>query len=291
MVDDSQGSDPVEPLRVRDLLRSQDLSIPSVVGEDLCGRLGSRAWQRPNVAISGRLYRKYGVEDPWDPNSENKGRELGLGPVGLRLTEPRRQVAPHLKPKEPKKKKKIQAADPLAKWRKKPSPSPRPDASATQQKEPVPKSTPLTARENPSGQGVRGQLPVRPDLADVAMAKGGPKRKPRRSVESTPRSDSAMSPSPPSSQKSRRGGARVRMKGRHVQSPAPQVIGGASDHRPPARAEESSVAESNPEAPRSPSRSIPKAGLGMDDLFGAAAEAGRLRFRSKRSKSTEEGGE
>ena len=122
MAEYSQHSDSVESLRVRDLLRNRELTVPKTVGARLCQRLGKRAWQRPNVAISGRLYRKYGVEDPWDPNSDNKGRELGLGPVGLRLTEPRRQVAPHLKPKEPRSKKKTQAVDPLARWRRSPTP-------------------------------------------------------------------------------------------------------------------------------------------------------------------------
>ena len=111
MAEYSQHSDSVESLRVRIFSAIGELTVPKTVGARLCQRLGKRAWQRPNVAISGRLYRKYGVEDPWDPNSDNKGRELGLGPVGLRLTEPRRQVAPHLKPKEPRSKKKTQAVD------------------------------------------------------------------------------------------------------------------------------------------------------------------------------------
>ena len=82
------------------------------------------------------------------------------------------------------------------------------------------------------------------------------------------------------------------MRGRHVQSPAPQVVGESSEHPRPTRAgSPSGLADSNQEAPRSVSRSVPKAGLGMDDLFGSAAEAGRLRIRSRRSKDKEETGE
>ena len=59
---------------------------------DVCGaatqeRVGRRAWNRPRVAVSGRLYRQYRVSDPWDPDSAEEDTPVGLGPVSLRLGE------------------------------------------------------------------------------------------------------------------------------------------------------------------------------------------------------------
>jgi hypothetical protein len=197
--------DTSEEVRVRDLLRSGELTPRPVLGFATCKRVGARYWERPNVAISGRLYRKYGVEDPWDPDSENKGREIGLGPVGLRLTEPRRQVAPHLRPKAPKQKqkKKPQAVDPLARWRKKEAAKPSPRAAPA----PPPRPEPPRMFEGPKRHALKGKLPVRPDIEDPGAG------------------DRPPSPSPPGP--SRSGSGRIRVRGRQVMSEAPRVI--ASD--------------------------------------------------------------
>jgi hypothetical protein len=201
-----------EEVRVRDLLRSGELPSRPVLGAVTCKRIGARFWERPNVAISGRLYRKYGVEDPWDPDSPNKGRKIGLGPVGLRLTEPRRQVAPHLKPKVPVQKKKPQAVDPLARWRKtttsKPKPAPAPAAP------PPPERTRLFG--GPTRHALRGKLPVRPDI------EGSPGPEASKAAPETV--ESRSQPSPPGPAPSRSGSGRRRMRGRQVTREAPRII-------------------------------------------------------------------
>ena len=51
-------ADLTEEVRVRDLIRSGVLTPRVVLGSRLCDRIGERAWMRPNVAISGKLYQK-----------------------------------------------------------------------------------------------------------------------------------------------------------------------------------------------------------------------------------------
>ena len=198
--------------RVRDLIRRGQLPVRQILGAATCRRLGVRGWERPNVAISGRLYRKHGVEDPWDPNSKHKGRSIGLGPVGLRLSEPRRQVAPHLKPRAPveKKKKVVQAADPLARWRKKPSRSPAPPPPAP---EPPPVSETFGTFGGTPRHAVRGKLPVRPDI-DAPSS-------PDASVEHA-RGDRLRSRRAPPGPVAEGGGGRLRLRSRHVPDETPE---------------------------------------------------------------------
>ena len=86
--------------KAKDILHT--LQRRGVVGDGVKSSVGRRAWERPRVAISSRLYRQYRVPDPWDPESKKDSTPIGLGPVSLRLGQKRRP-APHLKPKEPKK--------------------------------------------------------------------------------------------------------------------------------------------------------------------------------------------
>ena len=97
------------------------------MGDGVKASGGRRAWERPRVAISSRLYKQYRVPDPWDPESRKDSTPIGLGPVSLRLGQKRRQPAPHLKPKEPKKPQQ-KTRDPFAGLPNVPKAKPRPAA-------------------------------------------------------------------------------------------------------------------------------------------------------------------
>jgi hypothetical protein len=180
------------------------------LGGRLLRRLGHRAWGRPRVAVSPRLFKLYDIPDPWDPGSKGKDWESRLGPVSLRLGKNRREPAPHLKPREPKKPKQ-QAHSPT---RFKPRGIPQ--AKQVEKRPPPPKKPPPSkefgGRQTPK---LRGKLPVRPDLAGGlgTSPEEGPetpsKRKtprlrasqgrtgPERPVRPTPSSDELAQRRPP----------------------------------------------------------------------------------------------
>ncbi len=58
-----------EELKARDLLRRDELPSRPRLGERTLGRVGGRAWDRPHVFVSGALYARYRLADPWDPAS------------------------------------------------------------------------------------------------------------------------------------------------------------------------------------------------------------------------------
>lgn len=172
--------------RARDILDEIEARQPP--GQRLMDRVGRRGWGRPNVATSARLYKKYQLPDPWDPAAKNDVKPIGLGPVSLRLGEQRRQPAPHLKPREPKKKKKSKPGFPSPQRSASRSSSsrssssgsggnlpagftpPRGVSTASLNRKPAPKpprrDTELS-REFGGRQKRKlvGKLPVRPDLA------------------------------------------------------------------------------------------------------------------------------
>jgi len=177
-----KGREEVVSEKAKDLLRADRIDRRLRLGERLLQRVGGRMWDRPNVAVSHRLYKRFQLDDPWaPPGSKSRKSAVGLGPVSLRFGEKRRQPAPHLKPKAPKKKKGPGAVDPVAKYRR-PKPTPKPQASS----QPTPAArppTPKPAAPKPSGpqgkyaitgssgefgktekRGLVGNLPVRPDL-------------------------------------------------------------------------------------------------------------------------------
>ena len=91
--------------RAQDVL--DDLPVRRRLGERTLDRVGQRAWKRPNVAVSSRLFKLYRLADPWDPNAKSEEEaSIRLGPVSLRLGTQKRAPAPHLRPKKPKGKKK-----------------------------------------------------------------------------------------------------------------------------------------------------------------------------------------
>lgn len=92
MTDPGEPQDPSD-LRVRDLLRRGELTVPRVCGEGLVKTVGARGWKRPPFAKGLRMFRKCGIPDPWDPDSPDV--PLDLQNVGM---PDRRTVAPHAAP-------------------------------------------------------------------------------------------------------------------------------------------------------------------------------------------------
>jgi hypothetical protein len=314
-----------DPL-VRDLLRSKTLPerLRSAISSDIM-RIGGRAWARPNVCFSGRLYEKFGLADPWAPGGGRDADPISLGPVALRLGEKRRQPAPHLRPKESKAKKQ---SDPLAKWRRatpKPKPSPTPPPTPKPSAAPpsmfdsppvaAAKSGPAQPHSAPSpAPGIPAvPLPVRPDLARVTGGKPPPSRPAALpSPQATPSLPGPPGPGappgpdrrPPMPRPARRSG-RARMSARVVRSasagptmpPPPEVIlesappvaAPAVESAPLAPLEETPVRPSPPPSPPpAPRRTPPTGPAGLDDIFGMGMSEGRVRM-SRRKKAADPG--
>lgn len=145
----------------KDLLRSNRLRKRMSLGERLMQRVGGRMWDRPNVAVSERLYARFQLDDPWaPPGTEKREERLTLGPVNLRFGEQRREPARHLKPKDtsPKPAAGAAAVDPVAKYRRPESPRPAPSEAA-------PPKPPVVAPPRP---------PTPPPAPDAPPAHSGP---------------------------------------------------------------------------------------------------------------------
>jgi len=208
-VDEGAGSD-----KARDLLRADRLKRRERLGERLLRRVGGRMWDRPNLACSARLYKRFQIDDPWaPPGSDKRTKKLGLGPVNLRFGQRKRQPAPHLKIKDPNKKKKAHAVDPVAKYRR-PQPKPKPQQpQAAKAPAPRPQAPKAPAPNVPSSMqsggkyalptgssgefgggkqkhGLVGKLPQRPDLAGGKAPAKTPARRapqPQRSAPTQPK--------------------------------------------------------------------------------------------------------
>lgn len=103
-----------------------ELRVRRTLGDRIMARVGKWGWERPRVAVSGRIFRLYRIADPWDPNS--KDAEDGIGVVSPRFAEDRRKPAPHALPKEDKPKSPVAAAKaaPARPADSKPPTAPRP---------------------------------------------------------------------------------------------------------------------------------------------------------------------
>lgn len=270
--------------KARDII--EELSERVVCGSAILERLGPRAWSRPSVAVSARLYRQYRVPDPWDPNARRDETPIGLGPVSLRLGEKRRQPAPHLKPKPSKKEKKGLAE--RAQHRPPRLPEPKKPVAKAAKPPDLPKAgTPLAAKQEAEAtraaeiaermreaEAARGPRPVRRlSRADVAAAS----ERPSIPLPVRPDLEQPTSVEEPTehteSRASRRSDAgRFRMPRASVNQ-APVVRSTSSKEASGSENEGSSEP-----APRR--RAMPSVGGGgMDDLFGAAAQMGRVSLR------------
>ena len=219
---------------------------------------------------------------------------IGLGPVSLRLGQKRRQPAPHLKPKEPKKPQQ-KSRDPLAGLPNVPKAKPRPaapkpaavkaarEAKAAEQSAKEARAAEVEARmraaeaarggawrravpgETEPARGVAPALPVRPDMDEAVRA--------RLEGEDGPAAEA--SPSSEAGQRSRGSSGRFRMAASRVTS-APVV-------RRRVEPQADSGSESTVEEPAPPPRRpMPTGGAAtMDDFFSAAAQMGRLAMPSR----------
>jgi hypothetical protein len=86
--------------RAKDILDQQpERRAP---GASISARVGGRRYDRARVvSCSPRIFERFDLADPWEPDS--KDRPLSLGPVGMRFEE-RRQPAPHATVKQAQKK-------------------------------------------------------------------------------------------------------------------------------------------------------------------------------------------
>ena len=269
------------------------------MGDGVISTVGRRAWERPRVAISDRLYKLYRVPDPWDPTARHDATPVGLGPVSLRLGQKRRQPAPHLKPKEPKKPEQ-KARDPFAGLPNVPkakprSPSPKPaapkptapkavsPAAAAEASEKEARAAEVEARmraaeaarggawtrastpEPETTQPMSSSLPVRPDAAEAVRAR----------LEGDETSSTEGGHSSTLRQRSRGSTGRFRMAASVVTN-APVV---RRRIEPPQDASEDVTEEDLVLPPR---RAMPIGGAAtMDDFFSAAAQMGRVSMPSR----------
>jgi len=278
--------------KAKDIL--DKLQLRGVVGERMKSSVGRRAWERPRVAISSRLYKQYRVPDPWDPSAKRDSTPIGLGPVSLRLGQKRRQPAPHLKPKEPKKPQQ-KVRDPFAGLPnvpkakpRAPAPKPEPPKPAVQAKsdelsEKEIRAAEVAARmraaeaarggawrrasaaQGAPSRGVAPALPVRPDVDEV--------------VRSRPEAEEATVA--PSSRASASTGRGRGSSGRFRMSASPVTNAPVVRRRVEPQSEEvKAIPEEDLTPP--PRRPMPAGGSAtMDDFFSAAAQMGRLAMPSR----------
>ena len=166
--------------RARDVLST--LTRRRTAADRIIDRVGFRAWKRPNVAMSGRIFRLYRLQDPFDPESPLDEAGVALGPVALRLGENKRQPAPHAQPKQPKKPG---------------SPSPRPEQARPPTAAPSPtppqKPRPTPAVPPPVDESGRPQLGYIPKEYEP---KPGAGKKLHQPVRPTPPPKPASAPPP-----------------------------------------------------------------------------------------------
>lgn len=252
--------------------------------ERLFDRIGHRGFSRPRVAVSSRLFQRYRVTDPWDPDPSEPEDPIALGPVSLKLGD-RRDPAPHLRPPERKQKAARSGARDPASFRPRGVPSaststdarprPKPKPDPTPKPTPTPPSPPEPDR--PFGgvstrQPLRAPLPQRPDLA---AADAGDDATP------TPPAPRAMPPvaPPPAAAPQPQGkgaGGRFRMKPTRVSAPVVKEVRRLDQ----VTAEEAAAPEA--EAPAPAPRATMPMGDSLDDLFGMAAMGGRLKMERRK---------
>jgi hypothetical protein len=289
-----KGSVFVADEKARDIIGQLKTRI--VCGDQVLARVGRRAWSRPRVAISARLYKQYRIPDPWDPNAESMETPIGLGPVSLRLGEKRRQPAPHLKPKPSKKEKKGLAERARAENRAPRIPNPSlPPKKKTPASVAPHAGTPLAIKHEQeasraaevaermrAAEVARGPRPVRLSSRAETAAAAAPPSIPvpvRPDLGKETEREEAASINRPVRGTKRSDAGRFRMP-RAAINEAPVVR--STQEKPPG-VEDESTAEPPPRR-----RTMPSVGGGsMDDLFGAAAQMGRVSMRPSKEEGEE----
>ena len=260
----------------KDLLKKKQLPAHKAVGDELVERVGARAWDRPNVAVSDRLYRRYHVQDPWDPQSPKEGDPIGLGPVSLRLGETKREVAPHAKPPDvgggtvKKADGSAAAVDPLAKWRrpavaptgaeaKAPPTPPKPAPTPTTPPKPAEAGKPPAPGEAPKAAAPAGK-PAPPLPTPVARAPG--ERKLTPGLFDAPKKEGGKEVS-----KSDRPPLRGPLPQRPGSAAAPTGGGGVAPARPAAPPARPGAPAASGSRPAAPPRPIARPGRGVPVNF------------------------
>lgn len=281
--------------KARDILGQ--LPVRRTPGAGIARRVGRRGWERPNVAVSARIFKLYKLNDPWDPQPTGDDA-IELGPVALKLGE-RRQVARHAKPpRPPKNLGGVRDEKPWEKYKRK-GPPPRPKREAkppSRQAQPAPTRAegprPTTSGEfgSPPKHALKGKLPVRPDPPSGVPPRRSRARSrpPPVQAEATrhplaplpvrpdavPETAEAGLPQPCPARPSRaRQSARLSLKPTPVTAPIVREVEPARPERPPPE----------PREPPPPEpRQLPTTG-GLDDLFGMASAGGRLSLGKTKS--------
>ena len=269
----------------------KDLPTRRVLGHAMLQKVGRRAWERPNVCISSKLYRIYAIPDPFLPSKEARKWLIGLGPVSLKLGENRRQPAPHLRPKEPPKPRKKTGPAlpnvPKAQIRKAaPKPDPKQDEALQKalekqksqgvQRRIAPKPSSDLSAEFGAGPTKHklARIPVRPDL----QTKTGEKPSLQGKKAQIPVQRSMPKPKP---QSKRSSNGRIRLQRtnttstfKRVDLPQPEVA--KKEDRPNDQPKQEVKRTSAPKAPNS---------MGLDDLFGIpSGDVKPMRLRPNRKK-------
>ena len=278
-----------------------DLPERKVLGHRMLQTVGKRAWERPNVAISSKLYNLYAIPDPFSPNEEIKKWFIGLGPVSLKLGENRRQPAPHLMPKEPPTPKPVAEVKtpniPQAQTRiAEPKPDPKQDEAVQQaiqkqqeqgmQRAPTPKPSSNLAAEfgaAPTGPTL-ARLPVRPDLQNK-MGNEAPSAVPKRPdlpiQRSIPRPQQASQLSSNGRIRMQRTDTTSTFKKVPLPQPKPEIAQETTMNVSPVVGAQPNV-EPKKEITRTAAPKAPTS-LGLDDLFGVPAGDNKpLRLRPKK---------
>ncbi|MAA80586.1 MAG: hypothetical protein CL916_15125 [Deltaproteobacteria bacterium] len=275
--------------KAKDILN--DLPNRDVLGHTMIKKVGRRAWERPNVCISSKLYRIYAIPDPFLPSKEARKWLIGLGPVSLKLGENRRQPAPHLLPKEPPKPKKKTGPNlpnvPKAQTRKAiPKPDPKQDeelkkalekqkSQGVQRRSTSKPSSDLSAEFGAApSQHKLARIPVRPDL----QSKTGDKPLIQGKKAQVPIQRSIPKPKP---QAKRSSNGRIRLQRTNTTSTFKRVDLPQPEQ---AKKEETPKEKSKQEVKRT---SAPKTSnsMGLDDLFGIpSGDVKPMRLRPNRKK-------
>ena len=211
---------PNEDALAKDILDEQPTR--RTPGERLSRRVGRRRFERaPIVSCTGRLFERYDIADPWDPDS--KDSPLAVGPVGMRFEE-RRQPAPHARVKDPNAKKKN--SDRPA-WT---PPKGIPDARGAKKPDPAPAAAAIPRPSNPVPQAPQ-PVPV-PD-------------------EAPPPQMPPVAPPPRGKLQKKAGSGRFRMRPTSTSAPRVRQVQRAVEHRDDADKPAPEPQASPPPAPQS----------------------------------------
>ncbi len=214
--------------RAKDILK--ELPLRAVVGDRLCRRVGARGWMPPRFATGRKIYARYGIPDPWDPDAPTTGG-LGLGEVGVAA--PKREPAPHATPKAPASSGPKLPNVPQAQTRVpgQPEPTPREGKAAPQIGE--------MRRDDTAQLRAAGEAKVKAEI----RAKAEQRRKEREDASSTPKHALARLPVRP---EVAGGGAGASVP---VRAPPPQ-FGPPKVHAPSAMSARSNSSEPSSQQPR-----------------------------------------